>query len=117
MPHYKVIAWAPNGKRASSKTYSTVVGLRDGLCAISDSRYYTVGIEVLESGWGPAIYEIVQAYTDGDYAPMTGPCKRSWNYATEPNGTRWRVNRVGSVSVTDDTSWLDFMPQWTACTP
>ena len=119
MPRFRIVAWAQNGKRASSKTYSTVVGFRDGLRAISDSRYYTVHIEVLRDFWDQAIYGIVQSFTDGDYAPTTGPCKRRWDYLTDPDGSCWRLNDIGDVTLSQEggVAGAQFEPQWIEWTP
>ena len=117
MPRFKIVARAPNGKVASSKTYSTVVGFRDGLRAISDSRYYRVNIEVLHGFWDQAIYGLVQAFTDGDYAPTSGPCKRRWDYLTDPDGTHWRLNDIGDVTIVHGTTGTQFESQWVEWKP
>ena len=116
MPRFRVVAWDPDGKVTSFKTYGTVLLLRDGLRAVADSRHHTVLIGV--TGWPSrekvrfsAFLMLIQDFADGDFAPTTGPHKRSWFYHYT-DGTWWRSNRVGTIAVMSVVAgWTEFEPR------
>ena len=119
MPRFKVVAWAPDGKRTSEETYDTVFLLRDGLRAVADSRHHSVLIEVLDGFWGMVFLGLVQDFADGDFAPTTGPYKRDWYYHRDvTDDTWWRSNLVGTIAVKHAVAgWSEFEPRWVEFDP
>ena len=61
----------------------------------------------------------VEVFTNGDYAPTRGPCKRRWDHITDLGGTHWRLNDVGDVTLTHEggVAKVQFEPQWLEWTP
>ena len=113
MPRFKVVAWAPDGKRTSCGTYNTVRDLRAGLRAVADSRYFTWHIEIQQGPWGMPFFGLLRAFADGEYAPKTGPYKRDWYHTKDPtDGSHWRLNAIGGLTISESTFAYGFKPMW-----
>ena len=113
MTRFEVVAW---GKQETShEVYNTAVDFRAGLRTVADNRYSNWHIEIKEGPWERIFENYVQAFTDGDFAPTTGPHKRGWHYANRGDGSHWQKNKVGSIIVSDVIADYKFEPSWVKC--